>query len=203
MLLAFDTATTTASLAIYDLAADRLLAEMTWEARRRQTEQLLTTATDLLAVLELKPGDLTALAVTTGPGSFTGVRIGISTVKGIGIGLSTRPRVLGVPTLSVTAAPWIEAAATASGAQVCALIQAGRGRYNWCTFGADDLLMRPDVAQHHVGRVDDLAASLAAAANPTWLVGELTDEVIETVYNNRPRPCHRHGQRLAPGRATG
>ncbi len=179
MLLALDTATTTASLAVYDLTSHRLLAEVTWETRRRQTEQLLTTATDLLAILDMQPSDLTALAVTTGPGSFTGVRIGISTVKGIGIGLPTPPRVLGIPTLSVTAAPWIEAAATASGTQVCALIQAGRGRYNWCTFGAEDLLVRPDVAQHQVGRVDDLAASLAAAPNPTWLVGELTDEVTE------------------------
>ena len=56
MLLALDTATTTASLAVLDLATDQLLAEITWEARRRQTEQLLVTATDLLATLDLQPG---------------------------------------------------------------------------------------------------------------------------------------------------
>jgi tRNA threonylcarbamoyladenosine biosynthesis protein TsaB len=176
VLLAMDTATTTASLAVYNLAADRLMAEITWQAKRRQTEQLLTTTTDLLATLDLQPADLTALAVTTGPGSFTGVRIGISTIKGIGIGLPMPPRIVGIPTLSVAAAPWIEAAA-ATGAQVYALIQAGRGRYNWCAFGDGDLLMRPDVAQHHTGRVDDLAASLAAAPQPVWLVGELANEV--------------------------
>jgi len=179
VLLALDTATTTASLAIYDLAADRLLAEITWEARRRQTEQLLTPATDLLATLEMQPADLTALAVTTGPGSFTGVRIGISTVKGIGIGLSVPPRVLGVPTLSVTAAPWIEAVASLPDARVCAMIQAGRGRYNWVTFGVGDQLMRPDIGDHQVGRVDDLAASLAADEQMVWLVGELTPEVAD------------------------
>lgn len=178
MLLALDTATTTASLAIYDLNGRQLMAEITWQARRRQTEQLLVTATDLLATLDLKPADLTALAVTTGPGSFTGVRIGISTVKGIGLGLSSQPRVVGIPTLSVTAAPWIEAAATVPGTQVCAVIQAGRGRFNWVYFGHGDLLMRPSIADHHVGHVDDLATSLAECRQPIWLVGEVTQDVV-------------------------
>ena len=80
MLLALDTATTTASLAVYDLTAQQLLAELTWQARRRQTQDLLVTAQQLLAQLNLTPQALTALAVTTGPGSFTGVRIAISAV---------------------------------------------------------------------------------------------------------------------------
>ncbi len=181
MLLALDTATTTASLAVYDLNGRQLMAEITWQARRRQTEQLLVTATDLLATLGLKPADLTALAVTTGPGSFTGVRIGISTVKGIGLGLPSPPRVVGIPTLSVTAAPWIEAAATAPGTQVCAVIQAGRGRFNWVNFGSGDLLMRPGVADHQVGHVDDLTASLAERRPPIWLVGEVTQDVVTAV----------------------
>ena len=181
MLLALDTATTTASLAVYDLNARQLMAEITWQARRRQTEQLLVTATDLLATLGLQPADLTALAVTTGPGSFTGVRIGISTVKGIGLGLPSQPRVVGIPTLSVTAAPWIEAAATRPGTQVCAVIQAGRGRFNWVNFGPGDLLMRPGIADHQVGHVDDLTASLAERRQPIWLVGEVTQDVAAAV----------------------
>jgi tRNA threonylcarbamoyladenosine biosynthesis protein TsaB len=179
VLLALDTATTTASLAVYDLDGDQLLAEITWEAKRRQTEQLMVTATELLATLGMQPADLTALAVTTGPGSFTGVRIGISTVKGIGIGLPVPPHIIGVPTLSVTAAPWIEAVSTLPGAQVCAMIQAGRGRYNWVRFNPGDLLTRPDIADHQVGRVDDLEASLATTTQPVWLVGEVTDEVAD------------------------
>ena len=49
MLLALDTATATASIAVYDLASDTLLGETTWLARRRQTQELLTTAQALLA----------------------------------------------------------------------------------------------------------------------------------------------------------
>ena len=83
MLLAVDTATATASVALYDLANHLLLAESTWQARRRHTQELLTTAQGLLAQIGAQAAQLTALAVTTGPGSFTGVRIGLSTIKGL------------------------------------------------------------------------------------------------------------------------
>lgn len=179
MLLAIDTATTTASLAVYNLEEDQLLAEWTWQARRRQTQDLLMAARTLLAQVQLTPQDMTALAATTGPGSFTGVRIAISAVKGIGIGLPARPRVIGIPTLTVTAAPWLHAAATSSpAARVCAYIQAGRGRYNWCIFDPDDLLWRPVADEHGSGRGEDFVAALAPLTGRSlWLAGETTLEL--------------------------
>lgn len=176
MLLALDTATATASLAIYDLASQQLLAEWTWQARRRQTQDLLRTTQLLLQALGLTPAQLTALAVTTGPGSFTGVRIAISAAKGIGLGLPFPPRVIGLPTLSVTAAPWVALlAASQPRARLCAFIQAGRGRYNWSWFVDDKaLLHRPTVAEHEGGNATEFAVALAQQApQPVWLVGEL------------------------------
>lgn len=174
MLLALDTATTTASLALYDLAANRLLSEYTWEARRRQTQDLLVTAQQMLAQIGESAQAITALAVTTGPGSFTGVRIGISTVKGIGIGLPTHPKVIGLPTLTVTAAPWLDLMQQSRpSAKLCAIIHAGRGRYNWVFFDADALLQRPTATDHAGGTIDDLVAALRAADAPAiWLAGE-------------------------------
>ncbi|MFN8491826.1 MAG: tRNA (adenosine(37)-N6)-threonylcarbamoyltransferase complex dimerization subunit type 1 TsaB [Caldilineaceae bacterium] len=175
MLLALDTATATASIAIYDLAEQQLLAELTWQARRRQTQDLLTIAQQWLAQLDLTAQDLTALAVTTGPGSFTGVRIAISAVKGIGLGLSTAPQVIGLPTLCVTAAPWLLLAQRAKPTPtLCAFIQAGRGRYNWTFFAAGDLLHHPTAADHSGGTADEFAQALAALAPQSiWLTGEL------------------------------
>lgn len=178
MLLAIDTATNTASLAIYDLKADRLLAELTWQSRRRHTQDVLPQARHLCALMDLAPQDLTALAVTTGPGSFTGVRIGVSVVKGMAFGLPQPPRIVGAPTLLVTAAPWLAAAASA-GAAICAFIQAGRGRYNWCWFLPGDGFTRPGVESHHAGPASELAAALRDGdACPIWLVGELDDETL-------------------------
>jgi tRNA threonylcarbamoyladenosine biosynthesis protein TsaB len=183
LLLALDTATTTASLAVYDLANQSLLAEMTWEARRRQTQDLLATAQSMLAQLALTPQDLTALAVTTGPGSFTGVRIGISTVKGIALGLSTPPRLVGLPTLCVTAAPWFTVMNQVQPTgMICALIHAGRGRYNWVTFAAAHPLWRPAVSDHSTGSATELAAALAQRAPSTTLcVGEVDQAIIDAV----------------------
>ncbi len=181
MLLALDTATTTATLAIYDLQADLLLGELTWQARRRQTAELLPTAQALLRLLDLTPQALTALAVTTGPGSFTGVRIGVSTVKGIALGLPTLPQVIGLPTLSVTAAPWLTAAG-AAGVTVCACIQAGRGRYNWVFFDAGSHRWRPGLNDHHAGAAVDFAAALGALApHAIWLAGEVAPDLATAV----------------------
>jgi tRNA threonylcarbamoyladenosine biosynthesis protein TsaB len=181
MLLALDTATTTASLALYDLESRQLLAELTWQARRRQTQELLPALQELLRLLDLAPAAISALAVTTGPGSFTGVRIAISTAKGIALGLPAPPRVVGIPTLSVTAAPYVELAAGVTGASVCAAIQAGRGRYNWVWYGPADLLHRPGVEEHHAGTGAEFAAALAEHSGLVWLAGEVGAELLELI----------------------
>lgn len=177
MLLALDTATTTAALAVYDLHQQQLLAELTWEARRRQTQDLLVMAQTLLTQLDLTPVQVTALAVTTGPGSFTGVRIGISTVKGIALALPTLPPIVGIPTLSVTAAPWLTLLQQLQpDGLLCAIIHAGRGRYNWVYFSPDQLLWRPGVPDHHTGTVAELAAALGQLApRAVVCVGEVDD----------------------------
>lgn len=183
MLLAIDTATATASLALYDLDAHLLLAEQSWQARRRHTQELVPAVQHLLLTRDVEVDAITALAVITGPGSFTGVRVGISTVKGMALGLRNAPRVLGVPTLTVAAAPWLEAAwSTSPLTIVCAYVQAGRGRYNWCWFGPEDLLFRPAPADHHAGDATEFAAALAAHRAPSiWLAGEADAQLAQAV----------------------
>jgi tRNA threonylcarbamoyladenosine biosynthesis protein TsaB len=173
MLLALDTATTTASVALYDLDNHQLLAELTWLAHRRQTQDLLPTLQNVLQSIDATPQAITCLAVSTGPGSFTGVRIAISTAKGLALGLPQPPAVVGIPTLSVTAVPFIELAAAASRTAVCATIQAGRGRYNWAWFTSHDLLHRPTAEEHYAGNVDEFAAFLSDCSGRVWLAGEI------------------------------
>jgi tRNA threonylcarbamoyladenosine biosynthesis protein TsaB len=178
MILALDTATTTASLALYNPIEKTVLAEQTWQARRRQTEDLLPVLQQMMDRLALAPTAIHTVAVTTGPGSFTGVRIGISVAKGIALGLPALPALVGLPTLTVTAAPWLTVAQQ-TGGEVWAFLGAGRGRYNWAIFQPDDLLRRPDVADHFAGKVDGLEADLLSRSHPIWLVGEITQSVAE------------------------
>jgi tRNA A37 threonylcarbamoyladenosine modification protein TsaB len=73
MLLALDTASTTASVAVYDPDRSMLLGEITWEGRRRQTQNLMPQVRQLLATVGVSVEDqLKALAVTTGTGQFCG-----------------------------------------------------------------------------------------------------------------------------------
>lgn len=178
MILALDTATTTASLALYNPMEKIVLAEQTWQARRRQTEDLLPVLQEMMERLALTPAAIHTVAVTTGPGSFTGVRIGISVAKGIALGLPTMPALVGLPTLSVTAAPWL-VAAQPTAAEVWAFLGAGRGRYNWAIFQPDELLRRPGATDHFAGKIDGLEADLVSRSHPIWLVGEITQSVAE------------------------
>jgi tRNA threonylcarbamoyladenosine biosynthesis protein TsaB len=122
MLLAIDTATDMAGLALYDEGQGRILGEETWYSVRNHTVELMPRIVRMLAQQNLSSADLTGLAVSLGPGSFTGLRIGLSVAKGLS--LANGLPVAGVPTLDVEAEPH-----KAQRLPICALLQAGRGRF--------------------------------------------------------------------------
>jgi tRNA threonylcarbamoyladenosine biosynthesis protein TsaB len=78
--LGLDTATLTAGIAIVD--DDHVLAEARHDSRRRSAD-LLVAIDELCRVAGLGPTELDAIAIGAGPGSFTGLRIGMATAKGI------------------------------------------------------------------------------------------------------------------------
>lgn len=127
MLIAIDTATDQASLALHD--GYRVLVEHTWESPRRHTIELTPRLAAALERLDLHPRRLRGVAVTSGPGSFTGLRIGMAVAKGLALAHSLP--LIGVPTLDVVAA-----AQGRDRRPLCAVLQAGRGRicaatYHW------------------------------------------------------------------------
>jgi len=107
-LLVMDTATTHAVIALGD--ADGTLREQrTWEAGYRHGEELLARIVALLADSGVAAGDLGGIIVGTGPGAFTGLRVGIATAKGLAHGL-------GLPIVGLaTGASLRRAAVAASG----------------------------------------------------------------------------------------
>lgn len=127
MILAIDTSTDYASLALY-LPSEGVIAEQTWRSGREQTTQLLPNVQRLMSLAGAETGGLTGVAVATGPGSFSGVRIGVSTAKTLAYSLDVK--LWGVPSLDVLA--YSQVAVTA--AQVCAVLAFGRGRYGWALY---------------------------------------------------------------------
>src|SRR6266496_3173877 len=98
-LLAVESATLSGGAAILD--GDRLLGEITLNIAITHSERLLSSVDRLLADCGLAPADLEGLAVSVGPGSFTGLRVGIATVKALAMALDLP--VAAVPTLDALA----------------------------------------------------------------------------------------------------
>ena len=98
-ILALDTATDSCSVAATDDGA--LSAELTIRKNQTHSKHLMELVHSVLEIAGFGVADLDGLAVTIGPGSFTGLRIGISTIKGLAHALG-KP-VVGVSTLKALA----------------------------------------------------------------------------------------------------
>lgn len=173
-LLALDSSTQTSGLALYD--GVRVLYERTWTGPGYHGVELAPGIEEMLATVGMKAEDLEAVAVAIGPGSYTGLRIGLAIAKGLVFthGLALIP----VPTLDIVAA-----GQPVSDLPLVAVLQAGRkrlgvGRYvvknqGWVSKGKPELMT---------------AAELVETINePTLVAGELSEEdrkVLGRRYKN-------------------
>src|ERR671931_2186537 len=98
-LLAIETSTLAGGVAL--LENDRIVGEYALDLRVTHSERVMAAVDRLMADARWRPGDVGAVAVAVGPGSFTGLRIGLSTVKGLALALGTP--VAAVPTLDAMA----------------------------------------------------------------------------------------------------
>ena len=94
-ILAIDTSSMVASAAVMD--DQKLLAEHIVNHKRTHSEQLMPIIERVLESCDVKVRDLDAIAVASGPGSFTGLRIGAATAKGLAHACGIK--IVGVPTL--------------------------------------------------------------------------------------------------------
>lgn len=122
--LTLSTATASGSIAVS--RGESLLGEITITPARTQSEMLLPAIDELLAHLELTVQDLDLLSVVLGPGTFTGLRVGVATIKGLALALG-KP-VVGVSSLQALALQVPEASV-----RVYALLDARKGEvYSGC-----------------------------------------------------------------------
>ena len=118
MHIAIDTATDTASLAL--VQDSEVLAEFTWRCGQNHTIQLLPHLSYLLDQTKLSLQTADGIMVARGPGSYNGLRVGISTAKGLAFSLGIP--IIGISTLEVEAYQHAE-----TGLPICPILNAGRG----------------------------------------------------------------------------
>lgn len=163
MILAIDTSTQWVGLALHN--GVQILAEKVWRSQNYHTVELVPAIERMLQQTNTPKAELKAVVVAIGPGSFTGLRIGIAAAKGIGLALSIP--VLGIPSLDI-----LVAGQGVMRRPMIALLQIGRGRFAWARY----LYRKGRWHQEGEIKVDEPRAIAATIKSPVFVCGEMNAE---------------------------
>jgi tRNA threonylcarbamoyladenosine biosynthesis protein TsaB len=169
VLLAIYTSTRNVGIALYD--GIQVLNETIWASHDYHTVELAPAIGETLSRSGINIQDLKILAVSIGPGSFTGLRIGLAVAKGIA--LSCHIPIIGVPTLDILT----ESQPIIPGLPLAAVIQAGRGRLavGWYTANENRWQLVPPI------EIMDAVELSRQIHEPTLVCGELNEEQQHTL----------------------
>ena len=134
LLLSIDTSTTLGGIAL--LNEKELIASLSINLKRIKAEQVLVHIDYLLSINSLTPQDIDCIAVSKGPGSFTGIRVGLSTAKGLSMGLEK-------PIVGVSSLYAIAFQASLLGRTIVPVINARRGQVYAAAYKPDLSLSIP------------------------------------------------------------
>jgi tRNA threonylcarbamoyladenosine biosynthesis protein TsaB len=164
MELAIDTSTETAGIALS--SQGEVIVELTWHAGQNHTAEVLPRIVWLLDQAKLNINDIKGVIVAKGPGSFNGLRIGMSLAKGLALALNIP--LVGISTLEVDAYPYAFTLLP-----VCPIQSAGRGEIatalfrikqgKWCR-----------LVEEHIATLDSL---LTETKGQTIFCGKIPQEV--------------------------
>jgi len=163
--LAIDTSTDFASIAISHEGI--AVAELTWHSVQKHTVELVPNIERILSQVQVDSKALNAIFVAKGPGSFNGLRVGMSTAKGLAFALNIP--VVGVSTLEIEAYPF-----AFTGLLLCPIQSAGRGEIAIAFYRQDDDWRC--LAEEHITTVDALCQRID---EKTILCGEIPEAVAQ------------------------
>ena len=191
LILAFETSAKAGSVAL--LEDNRLLGESYQNTGLTHSQTIMTMAEDLIAACGYTPQDVQAVAVAAGPGSFTGVRIGVAAAKGFAWG-SELP-CYGVSTLEAMA----EGLGIWSGVIACTMDARRNQVYNAVFKAENGKLTR--LCQDRAIALEELKEELLKLEGPIFLVGDGSNLTYNTLQEEVPNlvlpPEHKMHQRAA------
>lgn len=163
--LGIDTATMVCGIGLADQG--RIVAEMNLHTRKTHSERLMPMIQQMIADAELTPQDLSGIAVSIGPGSFTGLRIGITTAKSMAFAL--RVPVVGIPTLEALAAQF-----PYSGYLICPIIDAQKGNVYTALYRTDGGYPQR-INEYQVLSMNDAVQHMLSCGQPVIITGEISE----------------------------
>ncbi len=181
-ILSCDTSNMTASIALIE--NDRVLTEYAIHDRKTHSQKLLPMISAMLHMMEVNPLDIDAYAVAEGPGSFTGLRIGLVTMKTMAYAAG-KP-VIGIPTLEALAytVPFFKGL-------VCPVMDA-RNKQAFCGFYQRETTKISRLDQDDVLHVEDLAKKLLLFNQDVLVVGDCAEsfqKIILDIWKNENHLC--------------
>ena len=191
LILAFETSAKAGSVALWQ--GGKLLAESYQNTGLTHSQTLLSMAENMIKSCGLTPQDIQAVSVAAGPGSFTGVRIGVAAAKGFAWGLEIP--CCGVSTLEAMA----ENLGIYDGTVVCTMDARRNQVYN-AIFRAEKGVLSP-ISQDRAISLEELSAQVTQIEGPIYLVGDGSVLTYNTLKDQIPNlilpPEHRQHQRAA------
>jgi len=163
IVLAIDTAGVDCSAALYDSAAGKTLSAVTETIGKGHAERLMAIIDEALAKAGLQLQAIDRIAVVIGPGSFTGIRVGVAAARGLALALGRES--VGVTTLEILARSYL---AAHPGRPVVAAMDAKRNEVYTQAFSADGQPLR-DPAALSPEEATALVERLSALATGSWV----------------------------------
>ena len=178
MELSIDTATDTASIAVS--REGKPLAEISWLAGQNHTVNLMPNTLHLFKLIGEELNKIDAVFVSLGPGSYNGLRAGLSAAKGLALSLNTR--LIGIGTLEVEAYPYADA-----GLPICVVHNIGRGEIATATYRMLDSGWHK-LIEEHITTLDALCKTIDTK---TVICGQFA-----SFQPNQPKPEEFIAERL-------
>lgn len=172
--LALESSAITASVA---LDKNGVITEEFLNSGLTHSSTLMPLVEKLLKKTDTVPEDIDIFAVASGPGSFTGIRIGIASVKGMAMGVGGGKNAVGVSTLEAMAACF-----SGCGKKVCALMDARCGQFYNAVFDCSSTRLRLTNDRALPGQA--IFEELSAYQEPVLLVGDGARKFAETFAGN-------------------
>ncbi|MCX5667224.1 MAG: tRNA (adenosine(37)-N6)-threonylcarbamoyltransferase complex dimerization subunit type 1 TsaB [Candidatus Omnitrophica bacterium] len=177
IILAIDTSTDYLSLAI--LKDGRLIVKFHKRADRRHSILLVPTIEKLIKKAKLNIGKIDCFAISIGPGSFTGLRIGVTVVKGLAYAL--KKRIVAVPTLDVIA----ENAKSFKGV-VCPVLDARKNKVYACLYKSDGKSLKR-LSKYLLLPVADLLKKIKAMRYNVLFLGDAMGQIFAGDIERAPK----------------
>jgi tRNA threonylcarbamoyl adenosine modification protein YeaZ len=192
MELAIDTSTDYASVALSQ--EGNILAEFTWHSKQQHTVELVPNIQRLFEQAKIDKKSINAVFVAKGPGSFNGLRVGMSTAKGIAFALNIP--LLGISTLEIEAYPF-----AFTGLLLCPIHGIGRGEIA-VAFYRQERSEWKCLEVEHITTVDVLCGvirekTVFCGEIPDLVEKELQQKLGEKVVISEPLVRLRHASYLA------